>query len=156
MRWVKLCSSLSVHWHCLSLGLEWKLTFSQWKPSCSQILISHYGLWFNISSKQINVNKKWTNITKKILGKYAVSVRITEVWQMLYDTFCYKLVICNKRWQSPWFCKALFTPFIWFMTKREISLVVQWLRICLPMQGKIPHAVELLSPCATATETCTP
>ena len=40
------------------------------------------------------------------------------------------------------------------------SLVAQWLRICLPMQrtrfdpwsGKIPHASEQLSPCATATE----
>ena len=26
--WVQLCSSLSILWHCLSLGLEWKLTFS--------------------------------------------------------------------------------------------------------------------------------
>ena len=54
-----------------------------------------------------------------------------------------------------------------------ISLVAQWLRICLelpwwcsgwesachyrghgfePWSGKIPHAVELLSPCATITE----
>ena len=41
------------------------------------------------------------------------------------------------------------------------SLVVQWLRICLPMQGtwvkpwsgKIPHAADQLSPCATTTET---
>ena len=42
------------------------------------------------------------------------------------------------------------------------SLVAQWLRIHLPMQGrghgfepwsgKIPHAVEQLSPCATTTE----
>ena len=41
------------------------------------------------------------------------------------------------------------------------SLVAQWLRICLPMlgtrvrepwSGKIPHAVEQLSPCSTTTE----
>ena len=40
------------------------------------------------------------------------------------------------------------------------SLVVQWLRICLPMQGhglkpwsgKSPHAMEELSPCTTTTE----
>ena len=25
---VQLCSSLSILWHCLSLGLDWKLTFS--------------------------------------------------------------------------------------------------------------------------------
>ena len=28
VRWVQLCSSLSILWHCLFLGLEWKLTFS--------------------------------------------------------------------------------------------------------------------------------
>ena len=27
VRWVKLCNSLSILWHCLSWGLEWKLTF---------------------------------------------------------------------------------------------------------------------------------
>ena len=27
LRWVQLCGSLSILWHCLSLGLEWKLTF---------------------------------------------------------------------------------------------------------------------------------
>ena len=40
------------------------------------------------------------------------------------------------------------------------SLVAQWLRIYLPMQGhrfkpwsgKIPHATEQLSPCTTTTE----
>ena len=26
--WVQLCGSLSILWHCLSLELEWKLTFS--------------------------------------------------------------------------------------------------------------------------------
>ena len=28
VKWVQLCSSLSIFWHCLSLGLKWKLTFS--------------------------------------------------------------------------------------------------------------------------------
>ena len=30
--WVQLCGSLSILWHCLSLGLEWKLTFSNTLP----------------------------------------------------------------------------------------------------------------------------
>ena len=28
VRWLQLCSSLNILWHFLSLGLEWKLTFS--------------------------------------------------------------------------------------------------------------------------------
>ena len=46
----------------------------------------------------------------------------------------------------------------------EASLVAQWLRICLPMQGhrfdpwsgKIPHGVEQWSPCATTAEAHAP
>ena len=61
-----------------------------------------------------------------------------------------------------------FTPIVYasgLVTVIEIigwgtSLVAQWLRICLPMQGhgfepwsvKIPHATERLSPWATTTE----
>ena len=29
---MQLCGSLSILWHCLSLGLEWKLTFSSGRP----------------------------------------------------------------------------------------------------------------------------
>ena len=28
VRWIYLCGSLSILWHCLSLELEWKVTFS--------------------------------------------------------------------------------------------------------------------------------
>ena len=28
VRWLQLCGSLNIIWHCLSLRLEWKLTFS--------------------------------------------------------------------------------------------------------------------------------
>ena len=54
-------------------------------------------------------------------------------------------------------------PLKWNNDRNSImgaSVVAQWLRICLPMQGhgfepwsgKIPHAAEQLSPCATTTE----
>ena len=36
-RWVQLCGSLSILWHCLPLRLEWKLTelkVDKWKPKC--------------------------------------------------------------------------------------------------------------------------
>ena len=39
MRWVQLCGSLSILWYCLSLGLEWKLTFSSPKITSYQLLL---------------------------------------------------------------------------------------------------------------------
>ena len=51
---------------------------------------------------------------------------------------------------------------LFFKTQSGASLVAQWLRICLPMQGTqvrslvredlTCHATEQLSPCATTTE----
>ena len=39
VRWVQLCGSLSILWYCLSLRLEWKLTFSNkhWIPSTQYV-----------------------------------------------------------------------------------------------------------------------
>ena len=55
MRWVQLCGSLSILWHCLSLRLEWKLTFSSavatavfhicWHIECSTLPPSSFRIW---------------------------------------------------------------------------------------------------------------
>ena len=55
MRWVQLCSSLSILWHCLSLGLEWKLTFQScghcwvfqicWHIKWSSFTASSFRIW---------------------------------------------------------------------------------------------------------------
>ena len=55
---MQLCSSLSILWHCLSLGLEWKLTFFQsfghcwvfqicWHIECSTFTESSFRMWSN-------------------------------------------------------------------------------------------------------------
>ena len=53
---MQLCGSLSILWHCLSLGLEWKLTFSSpvapgwvfqicWYIECSTFTASSFRIW---------------------------------------------------------------------------------------------------------------
>ena len=58
VRWVQMCGSLSFLWHCLSLGLEWKLTFSspaataefsQFAAILSAALSQHYLSGFEIA-----------------------------------------------------------------------------------------------------------
>ena len=58
VRWGQLCSSLSILWHCLSLGLEWKLTFSspvataefpKFANILSAVLSQHHLLGFEIA-----------------------------------------------------------------------------------------------------------
>ena len=54
MKWVQLCSSLNILWHCLSLGLEWKWTFaspvataefSKFAIECSTSTASSFRIW---------------------------------------------------------------------------------------------------------------
>ena len=55
MRWVQLCGSLSILWHCLSLGLEWKYLFQScghcwvfqicWHIECSTFTASSFRIW---------------------------------------------------------------------------------------------------------------
>ena len=53
---MQLCGSFSILWHCLSLGLEWKLTFSSplatavysqicWHIECSTFTASPFRIW---------------------------------------------------------------------------------------------------------------
>ena len=55
VRWMQLCGSLNILWHCLSLGLEWKLTlpspvataeFSKFAGILSAALSQHHLLGF--------------------------------------------------------------------------------------------------------------
>ena len=46
--WVRLCGSLSTLWHCVSLGLEWKLTFSSLVTHESSVNFDRY-LSFTLS-----------------------------------------------------------------------------------------------------------
>ena len=56
MKWAQLYNSLNILWHCLSLGLEWKLTFSSpvataeffkncWHIECSTLTASSFRIW---------------------------------------------------------------------------------------------------------------
>ena len=55
LRWVQLYGSLSILWHCLSLGLEWKLNFSSHVVTaefskfadilCSTFTVSSFRIW---------------------------------------------------------------------------------------------------------------
>ena len=67
----------------------------------------------------------------------------------------------NQHWELA--TEALDSSLAWQKKRRKAgtALVAQWLRIRLPMQGiqgfepwsgKIPHAAEQLSPCATTSE----
>ena len=63
VRWLQLCSSLSILWHCLSLGLEWKLTssspvataeFSKLAGMLSAAFSQHHLLGFEIAQLEFH------------------------------------------------------------------------------------------------------
>ena len=61
LRWLQLCGSLNILWYCLSLGLEWKLTFSSPANDHSQFpvilraaLSSHHLLGFEITQLEFH------------------------------------------------------------------------------------------------------
>ena len=63
VRWVRLCGSLNILLHCLSLGLEWKLTFSspmataefsKFADMLSETLSQHHLLGFEITQLEFH------------------------------------------------------------------------------------------------------
>ena len=57
MRWVQLCSSLNILWHCLSSGLEWKLTFS------SPAVTAEFSKFAGILSAALSSFRVWNSST---------------------------------------------------------------------------------------------
>ena len=66
---MQLCSSLSILWHCLSLGLEWKLTFSIY------FCVIDYARAFDC----VDHNKLW-----KILKEMGIPDHLTRLLRNLY------------------------------------------------------------------------
>ena len=58
-----MCSSLSILWHCLSLGLEWKLTFSS--PVATVKFSKFAGILSATLSQQIWKAQQWPQDWKK-------------------------------------------------------------------------------------------
>ena len=74
MRWVQLCGSLRILWHCLSLGLEWKLAFS------SPVATAEFSKFAGI------------------FGKFAVSCKNAlneEVWLIVLNLDSWVLILFN-------------------------------------------------------------
>ena len=71
VRWVQLCGSLSILWHCLSLGLEWKLTFSS--PVATAEFSRFAGIFL--------VVVKWLLFNIKL--KYFCSILLKLQWRLL-------------------------------------------------------------------------
>ena len=97
MRWVQLCSSLSIIWHCLSLGLEWKLTFSI--PVATAEFFKFAGI-LNVALSQHHLMLISFQLKMKNCGYYITNI----IWVFVHYFLSYELGltdILNSNGQ-PW------------------------------------------------------
>ena len=62
VRWAQLCNRLSILWHCLSLGLEWKLTFSS--PVATAEFSKFAGILIECSTFTASSFRIWNSSTE--------------------------------------------------------------------------------------------
>ena len=86
VRWVQLCGSLSILWHCLSLGSGWKLTFSSLVTTAEfPVMLAYWVQHFTASSFRI-----WNSsagISSPPLSLFIVmlpKVHVTSLYHWLY------------------------------------------------------------------------
>ena len=71
---MQLCISLSILWHCLSLGLEWKLTFSSPVATTKFSKFDAFELWFwrRLLRGTWTARKSNQSILKEISPEYSL------------------------------------------------------------------------------------
>ena len=153
MRWVQLCSSLNILWHCLSLGLEWKLTFSS--PVATAEFSKFAGIHIECSTLAASSFRIWnssTGIPSRLLSLFVVmlpKVHLTlhsrclalDEWSHHYlgheDMFCTVLcilvtfLISSTSVRSIPFLSIILPIFAWniplvslFFMKRSLALPI--------------------------------
>ena len=112
---MQLCGSLRVLWYCLSLGLEWKLTFSSpvatavfqicWHIECSTFTASSFRIWNSSTGMPspplalfvVMLSKAHLTSHSRMSGSRSV---ITPSWlswswrSSLYSSSVYSLLLC--------------------------------------------------------------
>ena len=68
----KLCSSLNILWHCLSLGLDWKLTFSSRMATVEFFQICWYIEWSTFTASSFTIWNRSTGIPSPLLVLFVV------------------------------------------------------------------------------------
>ena len=103
VRWVQLCGSLSILWHCLSLELEWR-----WQEYTEELYKkdlhdrgNHNGVITHLEPESWNVKVKWASqsiTTNKASRGDGIPV---ELFQILKDDAVKVLhSICQQIWKT--------------------------------------------------------
>ena len=103
VRWVQLCGSLSILWHCLSLELEWR-----WQEYTEELYKkdlhdrgNHNGVITHLEPESWNVKVKWASqsiTTNKASRGGGIPV---ELFQILKDDAVKVLhSICQQIWKT--------------------------------------------------------
>ena len=96
---MQLCGSLSILWHCLSLGLEWKLTFSRHCGIWSQVGLRkhHYEQRTSRYSSWIYKRQKNQRSNCQHLLDHLKSKRIPEKHLLLLHCLHQSLWLCGSQ-----------------------------------------------------------
>ena len=92
MRRVQLCNSLSILWHCLSLELEWKLTFSSPVTTAEfskfANILSAYsrGSFHSLTSCRTHLERRYSTAFTTTSPKILEKVFLRKGWKCTWKT----------------------------------------------------------------------
>ena len=106
MRWVQLCYSLNFLWHCLSLGLEWKLNFSCLVVTADfPNLLEYWVLWCNFTASSFMIWNSSSGISSPPLAMFVVMLlkaRLTSHSRMSGSRWVITLMCLSESLRSFW------------------------------------------------------
>ena len=143
MRWVQFCSNLNILWHALSLGLEWKRTFS------SPVSTADVSKFAGILSAAF-----WTVVLEKTLESPLDCKEIQPVHpkgNQSFLSFCLFILFMGFSWQEYWSGLPFSSPVDHVLSELSTITCPSWVALhdkahsSFELDKAVVHVISLIS-----------
>ena len=123
---MQLCSSLSILWHCLSLGLEWKLTFSSPVAHCWVLQICWHIEYSTFTASSFRIWNSSTGIPSPPLVLFVVilpETYLTSHSRMSGSRWVITPLWLSGSWRSFLYSSSVYSCHLFLISAASVRLL---------------------------------
>ena len=126
VRWVQLCSSWNILWHCLSLGLEWKLELFQSCGCCCIFQICWHIECSTFTASSFRIGNSSTGIPLLLLALFVVMLpkaHLTSHSRMSGSRWVITSSWLSVSWRSFLYSSSVYSYYLFLISSGSVRSI---------------------------------